>query len=196
MRLLIIPTILLLSACSTPTFVKRMTRSSAIERGSGSNQYINRGTTQVNLSYKERSGAVKQIDGFTILEEKGKCFAMIEEHYEATNFKTSKSQYFINTHQVYYPFLNPNRMKIHIINVAKKSRVKVVSGSEKQYILKMDYDSKQNSLIPYTSTTFENTRKDSVKVDLKQSVEIKFSDMKSARDAQGFFWRQISKCKG
>ncbi len=187
--------VFLLVGCQTRFFQGSMINSvTSGDTGDRGHPVINKGKTLINLSYKEPSGRIKRLNGFTLLEQMTDCFALIEEHFVVKDLDYNKTQYFINTYQIYYPFLSANRMKIHFVNVARKGGVKVISGNATQYVLKMDYDSKANSLIPYTEVVFENDRKDSVKVDLKQSIEIKFSDMKAARDAQGFFWKQIDKC--
>lgn len=162
----------------------------------GGNKFINRGTTLTNLAYRDGSGKSVRIIGHQKFEMKESCVGFIEDHYSVENLKTGKEKRYLNTYQFYFPFLDPNKMKIHTINVAKRSKVKVISGNQYQYVLKIDYDSKENALIPFTTMTIENDRADSVKVKLKNSLEIKFSSILNARNAQGYIWKMISTCSG
>lgn len=150
--------------------------------------------TKISLSYKDQRGKITQIIGSGNLSRKEKCLFLFEEVFEVNDLKNKSSKRIHNSYQIFLPFIDLETMKIHFLDVERNGGVRVITGSRTQYVLKFNYLPKSNSLIPHTSLTLENGRKDSVKVDLKQSMEIKFSSMKFARAANSFFLRSVSTC--
>ncbi len=158
--------------------------------------FIHRGTTQFNMSYKEKSTRlVKRLSGYTQLELINTCVYLFKEFYEVETLSSGETYSYINTYQISLAQIDLDKIGMRKESAGQRRQIQFISGDSTQYIVTIPYDYKENVLIPMTTLTLNKNKVHSSKVKLVPKFSIKFGDIGNAIKAKADLLKNAQRCR-